>query len=88
MTLGPGGSYPAIRRRKHRQRRGQTQAQAMQSQRTTQARSGGGGYAAGTFFNPAAPYTLYGSYVTPGGGTSSGGTPQKAQKALPPLKAA
>lgn len=82
MTLRPGGEYPLIRRRQHRQRR-QAPAQAMQAQRTTQARSG---YAGGTFYNPAAPYMLYGQLVTPGG-SSSGGTSQKAQKALAPLKA-
>lgn len=82
MTLGPGGSYPAQRRRHHRQQR-QSPAQAMQSPRTTQARSGG--YAAGTFYNPAAPYMLYGKLIAPG--SSSSGKPQKARKAIPPQKA-
>jgi hypothetical protein len=84
MTLRPGGEYPLIRRRQHRIRR-RTSAQAMQSQRTTQARSG---YAEGTFFNPAAPYMLYGNLITPSSSASSGGTPQKAQKAITPQKAA
>lgn len=81
MTLRPGGEYPLIRRRQHRQRRRQAPAQAMQAQRTTFARSGSGG---GGFYNPATPYMLFGKLITP----AASGTSQKAQKALPPLKAA
>jgi hypothetical protein len=81
MTLRPGGSYPAQRREQVRIRHRRLWPRA----RTTQARSNNdSGGSAGMFvgnFNPASPYTLYGSYVTPSG------TPQKAAKAITPLKA-
>jgi hypothetical protein len=78
MTLRPGGSFPAQRREQVRIRH----RRLWPRPRTTQARStNNDGGSRGFEYSPTQPYTLYGNYVTPSG------TPQKAAKAIAPLKA-
>jgi len=89
MTLRPGGSFPMARRAVHRRQRGALQTQQLNWFYASRSATASGSLS-GTNFNPNAPFSLFGSYISaprataaPAGSALSPRS-QKAAKALKP----